>query len=136
MSADGEDIGGECGSMKRYEVQAMLNYIASEVHSTCGHLFNPTCTGDVREYITGMYKKKLQRINDVLVNGKQFLVGDSFTCADSYMYIVLTWSPYIGIDLAEYPNAHAYMEHIALLPKVSAALARMNNPEGGPTNTV
>jgi glutathione S-transferase len=73
---------------------------------------------------------KLAYLNDNVFNdGKQFMVGDKFTIADSYLYIVLSWAQYVGVDTAPYPNVIAFSERVAALPFVQAAHARMaSNP--------
>jgi glutathione S-transferase len=73
----------------------------------------------VRAYLVTLYKKKLTYTNDKLVGGKDFLVGSSFTIADSYLYIVLSWCPYVGIDLTEFPNLVKYTDKLNKHPKVS-----------------
>ena len=49
-------------------------------------------------------------MNDFLVKDKKFVVGDAFTVADAYLYIVLTWEPYAKFDTAPFPNVQAYFE--------------------------
>jgi glutathione S-transferase len=107
------------GTTARLLVQQALNYTASEVHGTVAHLFNKTISAGVRAYLVTLYKKKLTYTNDKLVGGKDFLVGSSFTIADSYLYIVLSWCPYVGIDLTEFPNLVKYTDKLNKHPKVS-----------------
>ena len=64
-----------------------------------------------------------------MIGNKEFLVGNSFTIADSYLYIVLSWTGYVGVDLAPFPNVKAFFDRISNLPNVKAAHARMaENP--------
>jgi glutathione S-transferase len=56
-------------------------------------------------------------------------VGDSFTIADAYLYIVLSWTSIVSIDLTPYPKVKAYFERIGALENVKAAHARIaTNP--------
>jgi hypothetical protein len=72
------------------------------------------------------YKAKLDFLDKTeLAGGKHYLVGDTFTVADSYLYIVLSWSGYLGIDLSPYANVTAYYENIKKLPFVVEAHAKM-----------
>lgn len=112
-------VAPENGTSGRSLVQQALNYTASEVHGTVGHLFNPALPAEVREYITTLYKKKLTYVNDKMLNGKDYLVGTSFTIADSYLNIVLSWCPHVGIDLTAFPNLVAYTDKLNAHPKVS-----------------
>jgi glutathione S-transferase len=52
----------------------------------------------------------------------QSLTGDKFTVADAYLFVVLRWSPRVGIDLSKWPNIIAYMDRVAARPKVQEAL--------------
>ena len=116
------------GTTDRLLVQQALNYTASEVHGTVGHLFNPTLPAEVREYVTAAYKKKLTYVNDKMLAGKDFLVGNSFTIADSYLYIVLSWCPYVGMDLTAFPNLVKYTDSLNAHPKVSDSNAAASLP--------
>ena len=85
--------------------------MGTELHAQTGPLFNPAI--EHKEYQIGVVKKKLAYINDHLVNGKRYLLGDSFTVADAYLYIVAGWGVYFGIDLAEFPNVNTYLNNIS-----------------------
>ena len=56
-----------------------------------GNLFNPTIGPEVKAFILDKLSKKLAYLNDTLLKGKKFVVGDKWTIADSYLYICLTW---------------------------------------------
>ena len=60
-----------------------------------------------------------------MVKDKKFLVGDAFTIADAYLYIVLSWAGYVGVDTAAFPAVKAYFDGIAALDFVKAAHAKM-----------
>jgi glutathione S-transferase len=101
-----------------------LSWTASEYHASIGPLFNPTVVGDVKEFVSKKLHTKIAYLEKE-VAGKKFLVGDSFTIADAYQYIALSWLPYVGIDLAAYPNVKAYFEGIKGLEGVQAGHARI-----------
>lgn len=109
----------------RYLVINKLAYVASEMHASVGGLFNPALSAEVRAYVLDRYKSKLAHIEKSEFATKKYMVGDSFTVADSYCYIVLSWSPYVGVSLDEYPNTKAYFERIQSLDFVKAAHAAM-----------
>ena len=106
------------GTVDRALLQNALSYISSEVHATVGHLFNPTLSAEIRDYVAGKYATKLKYCNDVLLGSKTFLVGNSFTVADSLLNFILSWCPYVGVDLSPYPNLVAYVERFNTNPKV------------------
>jgi glutathione S-transferase len=121
-------VAPENGTTGRYLVQNTLNYIASEVHPSIGHLFYPNSDA-IKDYIKSKAATKLTYLENTLIGDKKFVVGDSFTIADSYLYISLSWTAYVGIDLAPYPKVKAYFDGIGALENVKAAHARMaENP--------
>ena len=54
--------------------------------------------------------------------GKQYLMGDQFTVADAYLFVVTNWGQYVGLDLAPYANIVAYRARVAARPAVIAAM--------------
>lgn len=117
------------GSPGRSKLLNVLSYVATEVHPAVGCFFAPNQPADVTAFFRTRVAQKLTYVNDHLVGDRLFLVGDSFSVADSYLYIVLTWTQYVGIDLAAYPEAQRYFRHIGGLENVRAAHARIaENP--------
>lgn len=115
------------GTTDRYLVQNALNYVASEVHPSFGSFFYPL-TDEERVKAQEKINSKLTYLNKFL-EGKTFLVGNSFTIADSYLSVVLSWAPYLKQDLSSYPNIVAYEATVAAVPEVQAAKAAMGtNP--------
>ena len=100
------------GTSGRYLVQNALNYIASEVHPNIGGLFYPGLPADVQALLKERAAKKLEYLEKTLLASSDFLVGNSFTIADSYLYIVLTWTGYVGGDVSPFPKVQAYFQRI------------------------
>lgn len=112
------------GGSDRYLLIQALSYISSEVHGSIGPLFYPH-DPIVHEYSRKKLGTKLQYLNDHFLAGKDFIVGGSFSIADSYLYIVLSWTGYLKVDLEPYPVVKAFYERIKALPLVQEAHARM-----------
>ena len=72
----------------------------------------------------------MQSANDKVFAGKDFLVGSSLTVADIYAYIVLSWTPFVGLTLEAYPNLVAFYDRVKLLPIIQEAHARMATDPG------
>lgn len=109
------------GTMERYRLQEWLNFVASELHKTYSPLFRPTTPDEFKKLSRENINKRLEWIDRELA-GKQYLMGDKFTVADAYLFVVLRWSPRVEIDLSKFPNIKAYMERVAARPKVQEAL--------------
>lgn len=113
------------GSSARYLLQSKLSYISTEIHTNYGPLFNPACLPEVAQNAKTNLAAKFDYLSKVEFKTKQFIVGDHFTVADALLYIVLSWSPYVKVDLTPFPAVQAYFERIAALDFVKAAHAAM-----------
>jgi glutathione S-transferase len=109
------------GSFERYQLMEMLNYITSEVHKGFSPLFNSKISADWKAAALANLDKKFAWLTDYL-QGKTFLIGNTFTVADAYLFTVLRWSGPVGIDLSKWPALAAYHARIAQRPKVQQAL--------------
>ena len=110
------------GSFERYRVQEWLNYITSEVHKGFSPLWNPSADPAVKEYATTNLFKKFDWLESQL-GGKKFLTGDNFTVADAYLFTVVNWSNFLGIDLGKWPKLKEFQARVAARPKVQEAMA-------------
>ncbi|KAI8829108.1 glutathione-s-transferase [Chytriomyces cf. hyalinus JEL632] len=110
----------------QYLLQSKFSWIASELQGLVAGLFDPAGKAEARKYLTAKYHLKLQFQRDVeLADGRKYYVGSEFTVADSYLYIVLSWSPYINLASSKYPNADVYFKRIGELDFVKEAHAAM-----------
>ncbi|MET0334258.1 MAG: glutathione transferase GstA [Rhizobacter sp.] len=109
------------GTMARYRLQEWLGFIGTEVHKAYSPLFNPNATDDVRTATKARIATRLAYVNEQLA-GKQYLMGDQFSVADPYLFVVVNWSPRVGVDLSPYPNLTAFMARMAARPAVQEAL--------------
>jgi glutathione S-transferase len=109
------------GSLERYRVLEWLNFISSEIHKSFSPLFNPAAAPAWKEAATANLNKRFDHANEHL-NNKQYLMGDQFTVADAYLFTVLGWTKYVGLDLSKWPALQAYVERVAARPKVQEAI--------------
>jgi glutathione S-transferase len=109
------------GTLERYRLIEWLAYINSEVHKNFGPLFNPSVSEDVKEFARTNLKKRISWLENAL-GSKTFLMGEQFTVADAYLFVVLSWSSRVGIDLGQWPALKRHHERIAARPQVIAAL--------------
>ena len=108
--------------LKRYRVLEWLNYISTELHKSCGALFNPMFNQEVKNNVfIPLLKKKLDYVNTHLAN-KEFLLGDTFTLPDAYLFVILSWLKIFNIPLSDWENSHKYFNHLAKRPSIQKAL--------------
>jgi glutathione S-transferase len=108
------------GTMDRYRVQEWLNFIASEIHKS----FSPLFAGpeEAKEPARARVSKRFDFVAHEL-DARPYLVGNSFTVADAYLFNMLTWTKFTGIDLAKWPALQAFFARVHERPAVLAALA-------------
>jgi glutathione S-transferase len=115
---------GPSSPEKKYSYIANQSYIASEVHSSIGSLFYPN-SDEVKGALKQKALKKIEYLNDVFLKDKTYVNESHFTVSDAYLYIVLSWTGYVGIDLSPYPTVTAYQNFIGSLNNVTEAHARI-----------
>ena len=109
------------GSMQRYRLQEWLCFIATELHKSFGALFGSSAPEDFKTTVRTQLLKRFDWVNGQLA-GKQYLMGDTFTVADAYLFTVANWGQFVGVDLSHLGNLAAVRERISARPGVQAAL--------------
>lgn len=109
------------GGLERYRALEWLNYVATELHKGIGALFNPNLTDPWKQVLRDGLAPKFDFLTKRL-EGKSFAFGDGFSAIDGYLFTVLGWPQYVGVDLAKWPVIKGYADKIAQRPSVQAAL--------------
>jgi len=99
----------------------ILNYLASEVHKGFSPLFHSATAPEARKNAVDNLAKKFDWLSAKLADGK-FLLGDTFTVADAYLFTLLRWTALVHIDLTQWPVLAAYVARVHERPKVQEAL--------------
>ena len=95
---------------------------STELHKQFGPLFRPDLNPRVASQQRGMIGERLLYVQDVLAD-RAFLMGESFTVADAYLFVMLQWTGRFGMSLELWPNLDDYEMRIAQRPSVRAAFA-------------
>jgi glutathione S-transferase len=109
------------GTRERYRLQEWLNYISTELHKGMGSLFDGAMPDAYKAVIRERIGKRFDFLTRSL-EGKQYLLGDRFSVADAYLFTVLNWSKWIGVELARWPVLTQYVERVGARPQVVEAL--------------
>ncbi len=111
----------KAGSMDRYRLQEWLNFITSELHKGMGNFFNPALTDEWRKAVTDRLSLRMDWLAKQL-EGKNYLMGDKFTVADAYLFVILNWAAPSKFDLSKWPVLQEYHKRVAARPKVQEAM--------------
>ncbi len=109
------------GSLERARVQEWLTFIGTELHKSFSPLFNPAATPEMQEAARAMLSRRLPVAAAALASNP-YLVGDRFSVADAYLFVVLGWAPMVKVDLSAWPSLAEFSARIAARPSVQAAL--------------
>lgn len=110
------------GTLARTRVQEWLNFIGTELHKNFTPLFNPASTDDIRNAAQANIARRLP-IAATALDAHPYLIGDSFSVADAYLFTVLSWTGFVKVDITPWPSLAAFVERMKARPGVQAALA-------------
>lgn len=109
------------GTPERYKLQEWLNFLATEVHKGTSPLFNPATPDSWKQVVTETLGKRYDYLSKHLEK-QPFLMGQNFSVADGYLFTLLNWTRFVGIDLAKWPVLKAFSDRVAARPAVQEAL--------------
>lgn len=119
--APGSNLAPANGTLARYRLQEWLNFITSELHKQFSPMFDPSTSDELKQRLREKIAGRLAWVNEQL-EGKDYLMGADFTVADAYLFTVVNWTQWTGIDLSRWPVLAEYMKRVAARPKVQEAL--------------
>ena len=117
----GKHLAPANGSVARAQVNGWLNFVSSELHKSFAPLFNPTTPADYKPMVAERLLSRFKWVDEQLA-GQQYLVGNSFSVADVYLFNVSNWAPMVKVDLSGLANLTAFRAHMAQRPAVQAAM--------------
>ncbi len=100
------------GNFQRYRVLEWLSFISSDLHKGCGALFNPQIPQELKEAVFRPNIKKHFSWVDTQIGKRNYLVGDHFTLADAFLYVIVSWFPHLGIDFTGLSNLERYFAEL------------------------
>lgn len=109
------------GTFERYQFQAWLNFISTELHKGFWPLFNAQTPDEFKPVVIKQLHSRLAFVNAELEHNT-YLMGEHFTVADAYLFTVTNWARLVAVDLSSYTHLHAYRERVAERPAVMAAM--------------
>lgn len=109
------------GTLPRYRLQEWLTFIGTEIHKTFSPLFNPATPDEMKKAFSEKLVQRFKFVDGELA-GKNHLMGDHFTVADAYLYVVTRWTKPTNIDISGFPNLLAHHGRVSARPAVQEAL--------------
>jgi glutathione S-transferase len=109
------------GTMERYRQIEWLTFIGTEIHKSFSPLFAPGTPEETKTAARARILSRLEYVNQQL-EGKQYLMGDTFCVADAYLFTVANWSKFVNLDISGLMHLGAFMGRVAARPAVQEAL--------------
>jgi glutathione S-transferase len=116
---------------QRAQAMSTFAWMNNTVHPTFTRVFRPgnfaegeAAQADLKQTALGAFRGHLERIQGMAQGAAPFLLGDKPSFIDFYALVFLRWGGLAGIDPASLPAYRAYVERVAAVPAVAAAMAR------------
>jgi glutathione S-transferase len=109
------------GSPARYHLMEWLNFITAELHKGFGVLFNPAMPEEAKALGRTKLLERFRYVDQRLAS-QSYLMGDEFSVADGYLFVMLTWTKPMKLDIGALPHLSAYFERVGARPAVQQAL--------------
>lgn len=119
--APAKNLAPAAGTLPRYRLQEWLTFIGTEIHKTFSPLFQPAMPEEAKQIFRDRLVSRFQWVDGQLA-GKNYLMGDLFTVADGYLFVVTRWAKALNIDLSALANLAAHQERVGARPAVQEAL--------------
>lgn len=109
------------GDLGRFRTLEALAYISTELHKGYKPFFMPGSSNEEKSAAKETLTKRMSLFEQALAS-QQFVLGDGFTVADCYLFVMLFWArTKIGLHLA--PSLSAYYDRLTARGDVAKALA-------------
>ena len=109
------------GTMDYYRALEWLSFVGTELHKQFTPLFKEGTPGDYRVIAKENVLNAFKHVDERLA-GRQWLVGDRYSVADIYLFVVSNWGRFQDIDVAQWPNLNDLRTRIRARPKVQDAM--------------
>lgn len=110
------------GTIARARLQEYLNYTSSELHKAFGPFFSSSSTDQDKKKAGILVASKFDYLETLLGDERDYLLGERFSVADAYLFVVINWSNFVGIDLKKWPNIAQFAERVGARPAAQAAM--------------
>ena len=116
------DLVPPSGSIERAKLQGVLNFISAELHKSFSPLFSATASEEQIQAAPAKVGKCFDYIEARFSDSRTHIMGDTYTIADAYLFVVARWAGFKDISLDAWPKLQAYLQRIGDRPAVKAAI--------------
>lgn len=112
------------GTTDRAFLQGHLNFVSSELHKAYAPLWYEKNLDEAqREKAVAKLMRRFGNLNDLLADGRPYLMGAELSIADFYAFVICSWAGVHKIELSSTPFVRQYIDRLADLDVVQETLA-------------
>jgi glutathione S-transferase len=116
-----KELAPASGTFERYKLQEWLNFIGTELHKGFSPLFTPGMPDEAKALAKARVTSRLQWVDGELAKS-HYVMGDSFSVADGYLFTVASWTKHVGIDISGLTHLSAFLARVGARPAVQGAM--------------
>jgi glutathione S-transferase len=111
------------GSRQRYTALEWLNFVATDLHKNFAVMFSPVL--DAASKAAFAEKNLIGKFAyvDRHLSTHDYVLGETFSVADAYLYNVLRWPGHVNLEISGYAAIQAFMTRMEQRSSVRASLA-------------
>ncbi|HEY4201561.1 MAG TPA: glutathione transferase GstA [Devosiaceae bacterium] len=110
-------------TLERVMLQSWLNFIGTELHKMFSPwLFHPEYGTQAQDVARMKIAERLVHVERHLAAGGPFLLGETFTAADAYLFTIVGWSAFAKVDLSGFPHLREFLVRVGARPAVLEAM--------------
>ncbi len=110
------------GTLARARLQENLTFIGTELHKQFSPLFSPASSAEVKSAAIAKINNRLDLVEKQFADGRSYLLGEQFSVADAYLFVVIGWTFHMKLSLENYPHIAAFHQRVAGREKVQEAM--------------
>ncbi|MBK1690276.1 glutathione transferase GstA [Rubrivivax gelatinosus] len=118
------------GTMARYRLVEWLNFISTELHKGFSPLFTPGMPEEAKALFRSKLGDRFAHVDAALAE-PPYLLGEDFSVADAYLFVVSSWAKHVGVDLSRFAHLARFLERVGARPAVQQAMRAEGLIRGG-----
>lgn len=117
--ADGGELEQPENILERAKLQSLLNFLSSELHKAfVPYWYQPNLTDEERQNAYEKLARKMTFIESILSDGRAYLMGQNYSIADAYAFVLISWCGFHDIDISVWPFIAEFSAKISKRPAV------------------
>lgn len=113
------------GTIERYRFLQWLGFVSNELHKPFGVLFHEP-TPEAERAAKEILVRRIAFVDEHLAT-HTFLLGETFTAVDAYLFVVLRWAKPMKVDVSPFASIRRFVASVGERPAVKAALEGERN---------